>query len=140
MQADPLGPAGLAGQKVDAGDGGDGGQRLAPKAQRVDAVQILGGGNFAGGVPQKCRLGVLRRHAAAVVGDPNKGDAAVLDLDGHSGCARVNGVFRELFYHRAGPLDDFAGGDQIRHMGRKLVDFCRKGHLPWMVRSVESPK
>ena len=66
---------------------------------------------------QECRPGVLRRHAAAVVRDPQEGHAPVPDLDGDLGGAGVHRVFQQFFYHAGGPLHHLSGGDQVGDMG-----------------------
>ena len=67
---------------------------------------------------QECGAGILRGHAAAVVGDPKEGHAAVADLDGDFGGTGINGIFQQLLDHRGGALDHLAGGDQVGDMGR----------------------
>ena len=113
---------GGAGKDIHTADGGDGGQRLAPEAQRADGRQIGGGTELAGGMAQKGGGQLLRRNAAAVVGDADVGQAAVLDLRHDGGGARVDGVLQQLFDDAGGTLHHLAGGDKIRHMGRQALD------------------
>ena len=107
-----------AGKDIHTADGGDGGQRLAPEAQRADGCQIGGGTELAGGMAQKGGRQLLRRNAAAVVGDADVGQAAVLDLRHDGGGSRVDGVLQQFFDDAGGTLHHLAGGDKIRHMGR----------------------
>ena len=78
MQADAVFRVLRAGQKVDLRDRGDGGQRFAAEAQRADAGKILLFADLARRVAQEGCARVVRRHAAAVVGDAQEGHAAVL--------------------------------------------------------------
>ena len=104
------------GQKVDTADGGDGGQCLAPEAHGADGGKVLCAAEFGGGVAEKGRPGVLGGHAAAVVRDPEEGHAAVPNLHGDFGRARVHRVFQKLLDHGRGALHHLAGGDQIGNM------------------------
>ena len=113
-----------AGHDVNFGYRCRGRQRFAPEAQRVNGLQIFLAADLAGGMAQKGRLGVLRLHAAAVVGNADKGHAAVLYLHRHVFRTGVNGVLHQLLDNGGRPLHHLAGGDQIGHMGRKLYDFC----------------
>ena len=96
---------GGAGKDIHTADGGDGGQ-------------IGGGTELAGGMAQKGGRQLLRRNAAAVVGDADVGQAAVLDLRHDGGGSRVDGVLQQFFDDAGGTLHHLAGGDKIRHMGR----------------------
>ena len=66
---------------------------------------------------QKGGFGILGCHAAAVVGQPQEGHAAVPDLYGHLGGAGVHGVFQQFFDYGGRPLHHFTGGDQVGDMG-----------------------
>ena len=72
---------------------------------------------------------LLGGDAAAVVGDPDEGHAAALQLHHHGGRAGVDGVFHELFDHAGGPLHHLAGGDEVRHVGGELLDVGHRGGL-----------
>ena len=111
-----------AGEDIHPRYGGDGGQCLAPEAQRADGRQIGGGADLAGGVAQEGGGQLLRRDAAAVVGDADIGQAAALDLRHDGGRARVDGVLQQLLHDAGGTLHHLAGGDKIRHMGRQTLD------------------
>ena len=63
-----------------AGNGGDAGQRLATEAHGRNGVQLLGGGELAGGVPVKRHRQIFSGYAFAVVDGPDELDAAALDF------------------------------------------------------------
>ena len=114
-----------AGQHLHLGHAGNGGQRLAPKAQRVDAGQVVGGGDLAGGVADKGFVDVLGLDAGAVVHNLQLLDAAAADGQRDLGGAGVDGVFQQLLRHRGGALDHLAGGDQL---GGMLVQYANFSH------------
>ena len=109
--------------QIDSGNGRDRRQRLAAKAEGVDRLQVARLAELAGRVAQKGGGRVLGAHAAAVVGHPQKGHAAVLYFHGNIFRPRVNGVFDQLLCRACGTIHDLARCDQIRHMGRKLLNF-----------------
>ena len=121
-QGGPHGVLPPPGEDFHPADGGDGGQGLAPEAQGADGGQIPGLTELAGGVAEEGGGQLLRRDAAAVVGDTDEGHAAVLDLHHQGGRARVNGVLHQLLDHAGGPLHHLAGGDQVRHVGGQLLN------------------
>ena len=116
-----------AGEDIHTGHGGDGRQRLAPEAQRADGRQVGGGAQLAGGMAQEGGGQLLRRDPAAVIGDADIGEAAVLDLRRHGRSAGVDGVFQQFFHHAGRTLHHLAGGDEIRHMGRQTLNLRHKG-------------
>ena len=116
MEADAgQGVRGL-GQQINTADGGNSRQSLSPEAHGTDGVQVLGTAQLGSGVAQECRAGILGGHAAAVVRHPQKGHAAVPDLDGHLCSPGVHGVFQQLLGHRGRPLHHLTGSDQIGDM------------------------
>ena len=104
-------------ENVHPADSGDGRQSLAPEAQGADFRQVVRRAQLAGGVAQKRRGQLAGDNAAAVVRHPDEAHAAPLDLHHHGGRARVDGVLHQFLHHTGRPFYDFAGGDQIRHMG-----------------------
>ena len=58
-----------------------------------------------------------RAHAAAVIGDPEEGHAAVPDLHGDLGGSGIHGVFQQLLDHGGRTLHHLAGGDEVGNMG-----------------------
>ena len=128
------------GQNIDAADGGDGRQGLAAEAQSADAAQVFRLTQLAGGVAQK-RGGQLRRgNAAAVVRHADHAHAAPPDLHHDGGGTGVDGVFHQFLHDAGRALHHFAGGDQICHVGRQLLNmrhpsdllsFSIRSALPW---------
>ena len=106
-----------AGEQLYPGDGGDRRQRLPPEAQGADGLQIPLAGDLGRGVAQEGGGGLVRRDAAAVVGDPDQRHAAVGDLHRHRPGPGVDGVFHQLLHHAGGALHHLPGGDEVRHMG-----------------------
>jgi len=76
------GPA-LARRQRQRGDCADGVQSLAPKTQRGDQGEVIGGGDLAGRVPGHRALRVARGHPRAIVLDPDQGHPTTLYLDLH---------------------------------------------------------
>ena len=109
--------------QIDSGDGGDRRQRLTAEAEGVNGFQIARLAELARRVAQKGGGRVLGAHAAAVVGHAQKGHAAVLYFHGNIFCTRVNGVFDQLLCRACGTVHDLTRRDQVRHMGRKLLNF-----------------
>ena len=105
------------GKHLNAGDGGDGGKRLPPEAQGSDGLQVVFGAQLAGGVAEKGGFQLRGRDALPVVGHPEEGEPAVVDLHRHGGGPGVNGVFHQLLGHRGGPLHHLTGGNQVGYMG-----------------------
>ena len=56
---------------------------------------------------------IVAGHAGTVVTDPYKLAAAILDGDVDGGGAGIECVLDELFHHRCGTLDHFAGSDLV---------------------------
>ena len=104
------------GEDLHPGHGGDGGQSLAPEAQGADGGQVVLGAHLAGGVAEEGGLHLGGGDAPAVVGDPDVGHAAVLDLHGDGPGPGVDGVFQQLLHHRGGALHHLAGGDEVGHV------------------------
>ena len=92
-------------------------QRLAAKAERADGEQIFLG-QLRGGMPLDRQQQIVRRHAAAVVGDADQRQPARrgddLDLAG----AGVERVLDQLLDDARRALDDLAGGDAIDGLRR----------------------
>jgi hypothetical protein len=93
----------------------------------VDAVQIVGGAYFAGGVAEDGEFGVGAAHSHPVVGDADEADAAVdyghLDIFAVS----VDCVLDQFLDNRGGAFDDLAGGDFVGRVRVKDAD-DRLGH------------
>ena len=116
----PVPPA--AGDQFDFRHGGDGRQGLAPEAHGADGLQSPLVTELGGGVPQKGHPGVLRRHAAAVIGDADAGGASILDGHGDVFGSGIQGVFHQLLDDGSRALHHLAGGDHVSHMGGEYID------------------
>ena len=121
--------AARAREDIDPRHGGDGGECLATEAQRPDRLEVIRRAELARCVAQEGRRQLLRRNAAAVVGDAQVGQAAVLHLEHDGRSTGVDGVFEQLLGDARRALDHLARGDQIRHMGRKALNI-RHGNTP----------
>ena len=108
---------GHLGQQIDAADGGNGGQGFAAETAGGDGSQVFGGTQFGSCVAQKGGFRIFQRHAAAVVGHPQEGHAAVTDLNGDFGGTGIHRIFQQFLCNGGGALHHLTGGDQIGHMG-----------------------
>ena len=104
----------------------DRGQRLAAKAQNGDLLQLLVD-ELGGGVALERQRQLLRRHAAAVVGDLDQRLAAGLQRHLDPAGAGVDRVLDQLLDHRGRSLDHLAGGDAVGHGLGQAAD---RGHRP----------
>ena len=109
--------AGSLGHQLDAADGSNGGQRFATKTHGTDGSQIFFRTELGSGVTLEGGTGILGRHTAAIVGDPQESHAAVPDFNGDLGGTGVHGVFQQFLHHRGRPLHHLTGGNQISNMG-----------------------
>src|ERR1700704_6443424 len=73
---------------------------------------------------------VARRHAAAIVGDPDPPPAAAIGEDVDPAGAGVDGVLHQFLDHARRTLDYFAGGDAVDDLFGELAD----GHGLWATR------
>ena len=117
---------GEPGQKVDTADAGNGRQGFAPESHGHNGRQIVGTAQLAGGVTEKGCLRVVGAHAAAVVGDAQKGHAAVLNLHCNVFGPGVHGVFQQLLDDAGRTLHHLTGGNEVGHMGRQLLNDCHR--------------
>ena len=92
---------------------GDRGQGLAAEAQRADAEQVVGLGQFAGGVAGHGQRQLVGRDAAAVVDHADQFQSALLDRHVDPRGPGIDGVFHQLLDHAGRPLDHLAGGDLV---------------------------
>ena len=93
------------------GDAADRGQRLAAKAERADAKEIVGLAQLAGGVAGEGERQIVGVDAAAVVHDANQFGAALFEVDVDARRAGVQAIFEQFLDDAGRPLDDLAGGD-----------------------------
>ena len=108
---------GSFGHQVNAADGGNGSQGFTSETHGTDGSQIFRRAQLGGCVSQKGGSGIFRGHAAAVVGDPQKGHAAVANLNGDFGATCIHGIFQQFFYYAGRPLHHFTGGNEVGNMG-----------------------
>ena len=117
------GPAGARAQR-EVRDRRDARQRLAAKAERPDRAEIVGARDLARGVALDRQPRVLGLHPLAVVFDADQLLAAELDGDGDAPRAGVERVLDQLLDDGRRTLDDFAGGDLVREIGREDGGIC----------------
>ena len=87
-------------------------QRLAAKAERADAQQIVVV-EFRGGVAIHRQRQIGVRHAAAVVGDADAPPPAAVGENVDRRGAGVERVLDQFLDDAGRPLDHFAGGDAV---------------------------
>src|SRR5690606_20577683 len=97
-------------------------ERLAAEAEARDVVEVAQLGQLARRMADEGELEVLRLEARAVVGDPDRLAAAVLDLDDDARRTGVQAVLDELLDDRERPLDHLAGGDLVDDLRRQHPD------------------
>ncbi len=89
------------------------GQRLTPKAERLNPLQVVNRPNLAGGMPPEAIDGILRAHPAAVVDHLNEFAAGALEHDRNLVSPGIDGVFDQLFRRRSRTLHHFPGGNLV---------------------------
>ena len=95
-----------------AADGGDACKRLAAKAERSDAPQVVGHGELAGCVPCEGEWEVRWVDPSAVVTDSKERKAPSPDLEDDGFGAGVDGVLGQLLHGGDRPLHDLTRGDE----------------------------
>jgi hypothetical protein len=118
-----LGAAGDAGAR----HRGDGRQRLAAKPHRAHALEVVEGGDLAGGVALERERELVARDAAAVVGDADAPHAALLELHLDRARASIDRVLEYFLEHRGRALDHLAGGDLVDQQVGEAVDVGHGG-------------
>ena len=104
------------------------GQSLAAKAEGAD-IEKVGAVDLGGRVARQSKRQVVRRHAAAIVCDPDQRLAAIGDHYLDPCRARVERVFDKLFGRRGGPLHDLARRDPVNGGIVQLPDDRARAHL-----------
>src|SRR5262249_42130634 len=94
-------------------DARDRGERLAAEAEAPDADEVGGVADLGGGVPLEREARVVGLHAAAVIGDTDAREAAVIDRDLDARGAGVERVLDELLHDAGGALDDLPRRDLV---------------------------
>ena len=87
-----------------------------------DAEEIVGGGDFTGGMAGDGEQEVVGMNAFAVIDDANEVGAAIHDVDFDAGGERVDAVIEEFFDGACRSLDDFTGSDFVNHTGIELMN------------------
>ena len=93
--------------------GGHAGQRFAAKAHAGNALQIVKGSDFAGGVAQQRQRQVGLADAAPVVAHQQAFDAALFQLHANLGRSRIQAVFQQFLECGGGAFDDLASSDLV---------------------------
>ena len=100
---------------------GERGQRLAAKAEQGDPDQLVVV-ELGGGVALHRQRELVRRDAAAIVGDRDQRSPAVAELHRDPGRPGVDRVLDQLLDRGRGPLDHLTGGDPVDHAWRQRTD------------------
>ena len=92
-------------------DGGNAVERFAAEAKGENVFEVIGTGQFAGGMTMKSERRFVGWHAVAVVDHAQQAHAALAYLDPDLGCARIQAIFHQLFCHIGRSLYHFTSGD-----------------------------
>jgi hypothetical protein len=111
----------------DLPDAGDRRQRFAPEPHRADPEQVVGGGQFAGGVLGERQRQVVRLDAAPVVRHADQFGAAGVQVDVDARRPGVDGVFEQLLDDGRRPFDHLAGRDLGDHVRGQLANAVHCG-------------
>jgi hypothetical protein len=102
-------------------DRADRGQRLAAEPERLDLQQVFVV-ELGGGVAIDRERQIIRRHAAAVVGDADPPPAAAVGENVDPAGAGVDRVLDKFLHHARGAFDHLAGGDAVDDLFGELAD------------------
>ncbi len=102
-------------------DRADRGQRLAAKAEMIDAQEIVVG-ELRGAMTLDRQRQLVAIHADAVVADDDEALPAFLQRDVDAGRAGIDRVLDQLFERGRRTLDDLAGGDAIDERFRQKAN------------------
>jgi hypothetical protein len=108
-------------EQYDLSHGGDTCQGLTAKAERTNMFQVIDLGYFAGRVSCECQLEFICRDAGAVVGDTDKLQSTVRQIDANLSGPGIDAVFDEFLNHGCWALHDFTRGDFGSDLGRELT-------------------
>jgi hypothetical protein len=114
----------------EARDGSHAGQPFTAKTQRAHLFQVVQRGNLAGGVAVQRQRQVIRRNAAAVIGDADQLDAALGQVDGDLAGTGIQAVFQHFLQGRGGAFHHLASGDLVDQVIWELVNAF---HRPSMI-------
>ena len=101
--------AGGLGQQVNAADGSNSSQSFTAETHGGNRRQVFCRAQLGGSMAQKGRTGILGTHTAAIVGDADKGHAAITDLHRDLGGTGIHGVFQQFFHHGGRPFHYLTG-------------------------------
>ena len=102
--------SGGLGQQINTADRCDGSQSFTTETHGSDGSQVFRGAELGCGMPQESSPGIFRAHAAAVIGDADKGHAAVTDFHRNLGGACIYRIFQQFLYHGGRPFHYLTGG------------------------------
>ena len=102
-------------------DAGERGQRLAAKAEQGDPDQLVVV-ELGGGVALHRERELVRRDAAAIVGDRDQRPPAAAQLDRDPRRTGIDRVLDQLLDRGRRPLDHLTGGDPVDHAWRQGAD------------------
>ena len=105
----------------EARDAGDAGQSFAAEPQRHDLLDRLVG-QLRRGVPFQRETHLVRRHAAAVVGDLEACQPAFDQFHRNPARTGIDRILDQFLERRGRPLNDFARSDAIDQSVRKAAD------------------
>ena len=108
---------------------GERGQRLAAKAEQGDPDQLVVV-ELGGGVALHRERELVRRDAAAIVGDRDQRSPAAAQLHRDPRRPGIDRVLDQLLDRGRGPLDHLTGGDPVDHAWRQGADgwhWCSAG-------------
>src|SRR5258708_38850911 len=77
----PLRSAAMAAEQRNLGHGGHTCQGLTAKAERTNMFQVIDSGYLAGSMPRECQLGFICRDARAIIGDADKLEATLRQIE-----------------------------------------------------------
>ena len=97
-------------------------QRLAPKPQRPDVIQIARLADLAGRVGRNCERQIVRLNPRPIIRDPHQFNPARLQLHHNPRRPRIQRVLDEFLHHRRRPLHNLACRDLIGHQRRQRLD------------------
>ena len=117
----------LAGGEREPAHARDAWQRLAAKAHRGDAEQILRALHLARRVAFEAEQRVIAAHAQTVIRHANQAASAGQHIHRDVGGLRVEGVLHQLLHDAGWPLHHLAGGDLIGDLLGQQADAVHRG-------------
>ena len=93
------------------GNRGNRSQGLTTEAKRLDGGQIIGRGDFTGGMAFKGHSYFALRNAGAIIRHAEITDAAIADFDCDSCCTCIQTVLHHFLDGSSRAFDDLAGSN-----------------------------